>query len=145
MPCLNHGTTKGEDWGYVISIKAPSNIFADRSKAVLLLWFNMSVFACICPGEIFILDSRLASLWENCPFGLLHVVFWLWCLCLKCVLLSIWCLGRKELDNGIDSWSLTSFLFRRERFIRLLAKLFVSFFDIVFVSSLGKNIYFIVW
>ena len=30
----------------------------------------------VCPGEIFVLDSRLANLWErNCPFGFLLVVF----------------------------------------------------------------------
>ena len=30
----------------------------------------------VCPGEMFILDSRLVSIWEtNCPFGFLLVVF----------------------------------------------------------------------
>ena len=30
----------------------------------------------VCPGEIFILDSRFVNFWErNCPFGILLVVF----------------------------------------------------------------------
>ena len=37
-------------------------------------------------------------------------MFWLWCRCFKCVLLSLWCLGRKVLGNCIDSWTLLSFL-----------------------------------
>ena len=52
----------------------------------------------------FVLDSRLVIFGDrNCPFGFLLVVFWLWCRCFKCVLLSLWCLGRRELGNCIDS------------------------------------------
>ena len=44
----------------------PSKSFTDRSKAVLLLWFTISVIVClhVCPGENFILASFLAlRLW----------------------------------------------------------------------------------
>ena len=37
---------------------------------------------------------------------------WLWCRCFKCVLLSLWCLGRKVFGNCIDSSPLPSFLFK---------------------------------
>ena len=40
-----------------------------------------------------------------------QITFRLQCCCFKCVLLSLWCLGRKVLGNCIDSWSLPSFLF----------------------------------
>ena len=43
---------------------------------------------------------------RDCPFGFLLVVFWLWSRCFGCVLLSLWCLGRKVLGNCIDSWSI---------------------------------------
>ena len=89
-----------------------SIIFTDRSNVVLLLWFTISVIVCLCMYVLvisFILDSRLAYFWiNNCPFGLLLVVFWLWCRYFKCTLLSLWCLGRKLLGNCIDSWSLLS-------------------------------------
>ena len=47
---------------------APSSIFTDFSKVVLLLWFSISVILCLCMfdnGAIFILDSRLAILWTE--------------------------------------------------------------------------------
>ena len=86
-----------------------SKRFTDRSKAVLLLWFPISVIVhCmslqVCPGEIFILD-------RNHPLGFLLVVFWLWCRGFKCVSLSLWFLGQKVFGNCIDSRSLSSFLF----------------------------------
>ena len=49
MSCVYHGRTKGEGCGYVKSIKAPpSKVFTDRSKAVLLMWFTISVIVCLC-------------------------------------------------------------------------------------------------
>ena len=64
----------------------------------LLEKFGMSLH--VCPGEIFILDSRIAKFWErNCPFGFSACSV----LIDKYVLLSLWCLGRKVLDNCIDS------------------------------------------
>ena len=54
--------------------KPPSNVFTDRSKAVLLLWFTISVIVClhVCSGVIFILDSHLDKIWER---SFLLVVF----------------------------------------------------------------------
>ena len=61
--------------------------------------------------------NRFANFGErNRPFDFLLVVFWLWCRCFKCVLLSLWCLGRKVLDNCIGSWSLPSFLLTVSQF-----------------------------
>ena len=48
MPCVYHGRTKGEGCGHVKSIKAPSKGFTDRSKAMLLLWFTISVIISLC-------------------------------------------------------------------------------------------------
>ena len=77
----------------------------------------LSLYVLACTSWwVFILDSRLANCWErDYPFGFLLVVFWLWCHCFKCVLLSLWCLGRKVSDNYIDSWSLPSFLFKQNK------------------------------
>ena len=65
---------------------------------------------------------------RNCPFGILLVVFWLWCRCYKCVLLSLWFLGRNVLGYCIDSWSyLVAFLFMRMlRFYRIYGQKLVS-------------------
>ena len=64
---------------------------------------SLYVFACM---SWWILNSRLANFWErNLPFVFLLVVFWLWCRCFKCVLLSLWYLGRKMFGNYIDYWS----------------------------------------
>ena len=42
----------------------------------LLGLFSYPFFLHVCPGEMFISDSRLAFFWEgNCPFGFLLVVF----------------------------------------------------------------------
>ena len=63
-----HGTTKGEGCGHVNSIKAPSNIFIDRCKAVLLLWFTISAIVCLCMYvfvTFLILDSRWAIFGEE--------------------------------------------------------------------------------
>ena len=56
------------------------------------------------PGECFILDSRLATFLgeRNCAFAFLLVVVCdavtiLFDFDIKCVLLSLWCLGRKVL------------------------------------------------
>ena len=115
-----HGRTKREGCGYVNSIyvprrplhthiHTPSKVFKDRSKAMLLLWFTISVIVCLCMYVLvifcFILDSCLAIFCSerNCPFGFLLAVFGLWGRCFKCVLLSLWCLGWKMLGNCIDS------------------------------------------
>ena len=87
--------------------KAPSNVFTDRSKAVLLLWFTISVIACLCMYILvknFLLDSRLANYFgKNLPFWLsacsvLTVVPFF-----KCVLLSLSCIERMVLGNCNDS------------------------------------------
>ena len=67
----------------------------------------------VCPGDFFLFWIAVwPVVWErNCPFGFLLEVFWLWCLCFKCVIFSLCCLRRGVLDNCIDSWSLPSFLF----------------------------------
>ena len=73
--------------------------------SAVVFYFCHCVSLHVCPGGIFILDSRLANLWErNCPFDFLLVVSWLLCRCFKCVLLSFWCLGRNVLGYCIDSW-----------------------------------------
>ena len=82
-----------------------------QRQSFLYFYFTISITVFVCPGEFFILNSRLANFWErNCPFGFLFVVFWLWCRCFKYVLLSLWWLGRRVLGHCIDSWSLPSFL-----------------------------------
>ena len=92
----------------------PRAIFTDRSKAVLLLWFTILLIVCVCMYVLVKFIFWIAVwpiVWErNRPFGFLLVVFWLWCRCFKCVLLSLWCLGRKVFGNYIDSWSFPSFL-----------------------------------
>ena len=97
MSCVYHDRTKGE-WPRKIDLSpntAPhpppphpssSNIFTDRSKAVLLLWFTIFVTVCLCMFVIVFLG-------RNCPFDFLPVGFSLWCRYFKCVLLSLWCPG----------------------------------------------------
>ena len=71
-----------------------------------LLFLSLYVFACMS-WWIFILDSHLANYLEKkLSFAFL---LWLWCRSFTCVLLSLWCLGRKVLGNCIDSWSMPSF------------------------------------
>ena len=99
-------------WPCKIDLSTPSHPTSHQINIlVYYFWHCMSLH--VCPGNFFfILDSRLAIFWErNCPFGFLLVVFWLWCSCYKCVLLSLWCLGQKMLGNCIEYWSLPSFLF----------------------------------
>ena len=41
----------------------------------MVYYFCHCMSLLVCPGEIFILDSRLANFWERkCPFGFLLVV-----------------------------------------------------------------------
>ena len=49
MSCVNHGRTKGEGCGHVKSIYVPqkTDFFTHRSKAVLLLWYTISVIVCL--------------------------------------------------------------------------------------------------
>ena len=80
MPCVYHGRTKGEGCGHVKSIKAPSKGFTDRSKAMLLLWFTISVIISLCMYVLliflFIFNSVWPLVWDrNGPFGILFVVF----------------------------------------------------------------------
>ena len=80
---------------------------------MLLLWFTISVIVClhVCLGKMFTLDSRLAILGRNCPFGFLLVVFFLWCRYFKRVLFPFDVLERKVLGYCIKSRSLPSCLF----------------------------------
>ena len=63
MSCIYHGRTKIEGSGHENRFKTParplpplaptptppkSNIFTDSSKAMLLLWFTISVIVCLC-------------------------------------------------------------------------------------------------
>ena len=70
----------GEGCGHVKSIKAPpSKGFTDRSKAVLLLWFTISVIVCLCMYVLLTLLLCLIAVWplvwdRNGPFGILFVV-----------------------------------------------------------------------
>ena len=42
----------------------------------MVYYFCHCMSLLVCSGEIFILDSRLANLWEKkCPFGFLFIVF----------------------------------------------------------------------
>ena len=60
----------------------------------------------------FILDSHLATLWENnCPFGFPLVMFLLGSSYFVFMFLSLWCLWWEVWDNRIGSWSLPSLLF----------------------------------
>ena len=119
--CVYHGKTKDEGYGHVKSIQVPPPPplmfcwpFQGGTSAVVY-YFCHYMYLHVCPSEMLILDSRLASFWErNWPFGFLLVVFWLWCRCFRCVLLSIWCLVRKVLGNCINCiniWLLPSRLF----------------------------------
>ena len=90
---------------------------------MLLLWFTNSVTICLCT---YVLENFLFwiapfgyLLGKKLSFGFLLGVFWLWCRCFECVLLSLWCLGRKLLGNCIDSWSLPYFYSYCERLVRL--------------------------
>ena len=47
MSSVYHGGTKARVVATLNLFKPPSKAFTDRSKAVLLLWFTISVFACI--------------------------------------------------------------------------------------------------
>ena len=41
----------------------------------MVYYFRHCMSLHVCPGDIFILDSRLANFWErNCPFGFLFSV-----------------------------------------------------------------------
>ena len=54
----------------------------------------------VCLVDLFLFSIAVWPLvWDrNGPFGILFVVFWLWCRCFKCVLLSLWCLERKQVN-----------------------------------------------
>ena len=83
-----------------------------------LLFMSLYAFACMSWWFFFFFFfffwiSVWPIFWErNCPFGFALVVFWSWCRCFKCILLSLWYLGWKVLGNCIDSWSLPFFLFK---------------------------------
>ena len=84
-------------------VELHSDIFADRSKGVLLLK---------------ILFVSLSSLWSRVCFCSLAVTTWeradLWLSCVLCSLVfcnfPIWCSGSGKLLDLIDSWSLPSSL-----------------------------------
>ena len=57
----------------------------------------------VYPGESFILDSRLVNYPGESFILDSRLVNFLWCHCFTCVLLFLWCLGRKVLGNCIES------------------------------------------
>ena len=48
MSCLYHGRTEGEVCEHLNRFKPSGKNFTDRSKAVLLLRFTISVIVCLC-------------------------------------------------------------------------------------------------
>ena len=68
-------------------------MFTDRSKSMLLPWFTISVIDCLFWWFVLFWVAVWPIFGKNCSLGFLLVVFWLWCRCFKCVLLSLWCLG----------------------------------------------------
>ena len=79
-----------------------NNLSMAKSPSAVVYYFCHGLSLRVCPGEFFIAAWPIFGE-RNCLFGFLFVVFLLWCFCIKCVLLSLWCLGRKVLDNCIDS------------------------------------------
>ena len=72
MSCVYHGRTKG----------ATSKVFTDRSKAVLLLWFTISVRMSlpVCPGDFFIIISGKKLFFWRSACSVLIVVPLAFCL-----------------------------------------------------------------
>ena len=81
-----------------------------------LLFLSLYIFALCMYGLVkFLIWIAIWPIFgkRNCPFDFLLVMFSLWCRCFKCVLLSLWCLGRNALGiNCIDSRSLPYFLLK---------------------------------
>ena len=48
MSCVYHGRTKADGEGVVATYNRAKYCFTDRSMAVFLLWFTISVIACLC-------------------------------------------------------------------------------------------------
>ena len=64
-----------------------------------LLFLSLYVFACMSCWFFLSLIAIWPLVWDrNGPFGILFVVFWFWCRCFKCVLLSLWCFERKQVS-----------------------------------------------
>ena len=76
-----------------------------------MVYFCYSSSLNVCVAYIFlVLHSHLATVGKYCPFGFLLVMFPLGSSYFVIVFLSLWCLWWEVWDNGIDSWSLPSFL-----------------------------------
>ena len=93
--------------------KPQSDIFTDRSKAVLLLWFTISIIVRL--SMYFLLNFLFwIAFWpllleRNCPLDFLLVV-WLWSVTLSASFFPFGVL-EQVFGNCIESWSLRSFLF----------------------------------
>ena len=48
MSCIYHGRTKGEGCGHIKLLEVPQSYFTDHSKALLQLWFIISVIVFLC-------------------------------------------------------------------------------------------------
>ena len=120
---VHHGKTKGEGCGHVKSIYPPPPSHSPNPRNHPRFFLLTVLKRCFCYGLLFIVIvclcmfvlekilfwiAVLPLFWGKklyfCTFGFLHVVFWLWCRCSKCVLFSLWCLGRKVFGDCIDSW-----------------------------------------
>ena len=101
-----HGRTKVTGFGHV------NSIFTDRSKAVFLLWFTISIILCLCMF-VFVQSLFWIAVWSL--FGK-KLLFWHSACNDDCAAVTLSAsffpfgvLERKVLGNCIDSWSLPSF------------------------------------